>query len=138
VDFPFAEPSGYVSIMQKFLAQFHERTEARRAMSMIPRLTKRGRAFVAACVSVAFFWTLALSASPQLHGRIHSDANRIEHTCAATLITSGSYAHSPPLPLICTPGSALQFSEIPALNPLWIPSPFLGASIFEHAPPAHS
>jgi hypothetical protein len=127
-----------MQILQKLLAQFQERTEARRAMSMVSRLTNRGSAFVATCVAAVFLWTLALSASPQMHVRLHADANRIEHACAVTLITSGSYNHSAHAPLVSASGAALQFSKIPALNPLWIPSPFLGASIFEHAPPAHS
>jgi len=96
------------------------------------------RAFIAAFVSAAFLWTLALSVSPQLHERIHPDANRIEHTCAVTFIASGSYNHSVPAPLVAAPVPAVQFSQIPALNPRSVPSPFLGASIFEHAPPARS
>jgi hypothetical protein len=127
-----------MSTLQKFLAEFQERTEARDAMSRVPRLTNRGSAFVATCVAAAFLWTLALSASPQLHARVHTDANRVEHTCAVTLITSGSYNHSAHVPLVSAPNPAVQFSKIPALNPLWVPSPFLGASIFEHAPPARS
>src|SRR2546428_13466278 len=127
-----------MSTLQKFLAHFKEWTEARRAMSMVPRLTNRGSAFVATCVTVSFLWTLALSASPQMHVRVHADANGAEHTCAVTLITSGSYNHSAHVPLVSAPIPAVRFSKIPALNPLWIPSPFLGASIFEHAPPARA
>jgi hypothetical protein len=33
---------------------------------------------------------------------------------------------------------AVQFSKIPALTPCWVQSPFLGARIFEHAPPARA
>ena len=127
-----------MSALQKFLAEFQERQEAGDAMSMIPRLTNRGSASVATCVAAAFLWTLALSASPQLHVRVHSDANRAEHTCAVTLITSGSYNHSAHVPPVSAPIPVAQFSTITALNPLWVPSPFLGASIFEHAPPARS
>ncbi|HAF02259.1 MAG TPA: hypothetical protein DCG89_00450 [Spartobacteria bacterium] len=97
-----------------------------------------GRACFAVFVSVAFLWTLALSVSPRLHECIHPDANRIEHTCAATFISSGNYDHAPQLPLVSAPALVVQFSKIPLLNPLWVPSPFLAASIFEHAPPAHS
>jgi len=39
-------------------------------------------------------------------------------------------------PLITAPVPTVQFSKIPALNSQWVQSPFLGASIFEHAPPA--
>ena len=94
------------------------------------------RALVAASLSAAFLWTLALSASPQLHERFHPDANRAEHTCAVTFVVSGSYDHVAPAPVVSSPVGAVQFSTIPALDPQWVRSPFLGASIFEHAPPA--
>ena len=93
-------------------------------------------AIVAAGILSAFLWTLTLSVSPSLHERIHSDANRAEHSCAVTLIGSGSCNHSAHVPLVSAPVPAIQFSTIPALHPLWVPSPFLGACIFEHAPPA--
>src|SRR5438552_4371022 len=105
-------------------------------MSRFARSTNQGRAFVAICVSSAFLWALALSASPQLHQRVHKDANRAEHNCAATMIASGSYNHAAYPPLVTAPVPAVQFSIIPALTPCWVQSPFLGACIFEHAPPA--
>jgi len=105
-------------------------------MSMLARSNNYGRAFVAAFVSAAFLCALALSASPQLHQRVHYDANRAEHTCAVTMIASGSYDHAAHAPLVSAPVEAVQFSKIPALTPCWVQSPFLGARIFEHAPPA--
>jgi hypothetical protein len=105
-------------------------------MSTFARSRNHGRAFVAVCVFAAFLCALALSASPQLHQRVHSDANRVEHTCAVTLIASGSYDHAAHAPLVSAPVEAVQFSKIPALTPCWVQSPFLGARIFEHAPPA--
>jgi hypothetical protein len=94
------------------------------------------RALVAAFLSAAFLWTLALSASPQLHERFHPDANRAEHTCAVTFVASGSYDHVAHTPAVSSPVEAIQFSTIPALDSQWVQSPFLGASVFEHAPPA--
>jgi len=105
-------------------------------MSRFARSNNCARAIVAAFVSVAFLWTLALSASAQLHQRVHKDANRVEHNCAVTMIASGSYDHAAYPPLISAPFSCAQFSKIPALTPCWVESPFLGACIFEHAPPA--
>src|SRR5436190_7003479 len=105
-------------------------------MSTSARPTVRGRAFIATTVSAAFLWTLALSASPQLHQRVHPDANRIEHNCAATMIASGSYDHASHPPLVSADALIPQFSEIPALTSCWVQSPFLGACILEHAPPA--
>src|SRR5204862_5121224 len=96
----------------------------------------RGRAFVAIFISTGFLYALALSASPQLHQRVHPDAGRADHNCAATMIASGSYNHAPHPPLVRAPVSAVQFSKIPALTPQWVESPFLGACILEHAPPA--
>jgi len=107
-------------------------------MSTFARSINHGRAFVAVCVSAAFVWALALSVSPQLHQRVHKDANRAEHNCAATMIASGSYDHAAHVPLVSAPVPAVQFSRIPALTPQWVESPFLGASIFEHAPPARA
>jgi hypothetical protein len=94
------------------------------------------RACVAVFVSAAFLWMLVLSASPQLHARVHADANRTDHVCAITLIASGSYEHSAQPPLVSADALVSQFSEIPALTPCWVQSLFLGARIFEHAPPA--
>jgi len=110
-------------------------TEVRGAMSTLAHSTTCGRAFIAICVGAAFLWAVALSASPQLHQRVHKDANRVEHNCAATMIASGSYNHSAHPPLVSAPVPAVQFSRIPALTPQWVESPFLGARIFEHAPP---
>ena len=97
-----------------------------------------GRAFVTAFVAAAFLWMLALSVLPHLHQRIHADANRIEHTCAVTMIASGSCNYSTHVPLVTAPVPSVQFSKIPTLIPQWVESEFLGAHIFEHAPPAHS
>jgi hypothetical protein len=105
-------------------------------MSRFARSTNCGRAIVAAFVSAGFLWALALSASPQLHQRFHPDANRVEHNCAATMVASGGYDHVAHPPLVSAPVPAVQFSKIPALIPHWVQSPFLGACIFEHAPPA--
>jgi hypothetical protein len=104
-------------------------------MSTVARSTNRGNAFVAPCVFMAFLWALALTALPQLHQRVHPDANRVEHSCAATMIASGSYDHATHPPLVSADALVPQFSKIPALTPCWVQSPFLGACIFEHAPP---
>src|SRR5204862_7937924 len=105
-------------------------------MSMSARSINYGRAIVAAFVSIGFLWALALSASPQLHQRVHADANRVEHNCAATMIASGSYDQVAHPPLISAPVPSTHFSTIPALTPCWVQSPFLGACILENAPPA--
>jgi hypothetical protein len=100
------------------------------------RSSRSDRAVVAIFLSVAFLWTLALSASPQLHQRIHRDADRGDHVCAVTLVASGNFNHSACPQLVSVPDLVDQFSSVPALTPQWVESPFLLARIFEHAPPA--
>src|SRR5207248_10299298 len=107
-------------------------------MSMSARSINYGRAIVAAFVSIGFLWALALSASPQLHQRVHADANRVEHNCAATMIASGNYDHATHLPLVRAPAPSVQFSRILTLSSVWVQPLFLSAHIFAHAPPAHS
>jgi len=70
------------------------------------------RALIGLLASAAFLWTLTLSVSPQLHERIHPDANRIDHSCAITFIASGSYNYSPAAPLLSVPALVDQFSSI--------------------------
>src|SRR5436190_15676090 len=96
------------------------------------------RACIAVFVSAAFLWMLVLSASPHLHGCVHSDANRIGHTCAVTFVTSGNYTHCPPSPVISAPVPASEFSEICVLDSVWVQPLLLVAHIFAHAPPQHS
>ncbi len=105
-------------------------------MNSSARSNNYRRAFVALFISTGFLYALALSASPQLHQRVHPGANHIEHNCAATMIASGSYDHASHPPLVSADALVPQFSKIPALTSCWVQSPFLGACIFEHAPPA--
>ncbi len=119
----------------KILAHNNCWTHSPLEMNKASRSANRGRAFVAAFTSVAFLWTLVLSVSPELHERIHPDANRTDHSCAVTFIASGNYNHSPSVPLVSAPAPLLQSSTIPALTPQWVESQFLLARIFEHAPP---
>jgi len=105
-------------------------------MSRFARSGNHGRAFVVTLISAAFLWTLLLSVSPQLHARIHHDANRGDHTCAVTLIATGNYDHAAHPPLIRAPQPSAQFTKIAALNSTWVQPLFLNAHIFAHAPPA--
>jgi hypothetical protein len=105
-------------------------------MNTIPGAPIRGRGFTAAVAATAFLWSLALGVSPQLHERIHPDANQPDHACAVTVMAAGNYTHSAPAPLVSVPVPLVHFSIIPALAPQWVESPFLSARIFEHAPPA--
>ena len=94
------------------------------------------RGVIASWVCAAFLAALALSVSPQWHEWLHPKAKGTQHECAVTLIASGNYQHTTAAPLVVAPAPALQFSFVPALHPVWVASPFIGAHILEHAPPA--
>jgi len=100
------------------------------------RSSRSDRAVAATFLCLAFLWTLAPRVSPQLHQRVHRDANRGDHVCAVTMVASGNYDHSPAVPLVSVPALIDQSSPILALTPQWVESAFLLARIFEHAPPA--
>jgi hypothetical protein len=88
-------------------------------------------------LAAAIVLMLVLSAAPNLHERLHPTAAFL-HECAVTLIVSGSCHHSAAAPLMIAPATTVQFTKILALNSVWVESPFLGARVLEHAPPAHS
>jgi hypothetical protein len=88
-------------------------------------------------LATAIVLMLGFSVAPNLHERLHPTGASL-HECAVTLIASGSCHHNAAPPLMIAPTTALHLSKIPALSPQWIESPFLKASVFEHAPPAHS
>ena len=95
-------------------------------------------ALVASGLLSAFLFALGLAASPQLHARFHPEAGAPNHECAVTLIAAGKYDQVDAPLVFAAPQPAVQFEKIPALAPVWVATPFLGARIFEHAPPALS
>jgi hypothetical protein len=105
-------------------------------MSMPPGSLSRGRGLAAVFVFAAFLWTITLSVSPQLHARIHADANRVEHACAVTFIAAGQYNHSH-APITVSGGvNDAPLGIVPEVSAPWTKSAFLSASTFERAPPA--
>lgn len=94
-----------------------------------------GFQITASAVFVALLLALALAASPQLHARLHADSSAVNHECAATLIASGSYDHPAPPVVLLNPQPATAYATIPAFKVVWVEAAFLGASVFEHAPP---
>jgi hypothetical protein len=103
-----------------------------------PRSKNCARVVIAAVLLAAFSWTLLVSASPQLHARIHADANSSGHACAITLIASGSYEHATQAPIVSPPEFGVRFRSSTTLASTWVKPLFLNTHIFAHAPPAHS
>jgi hypothetical protein len=94
------------------------------------------RGTVASWTCAALLSAFALSVLPHWHELLHSDATNAQHECVVTLVSSGTHHHPAPAPLVAAPVPALQVSFVPALHPVWVATPFVGARIFEHAPPA--
>jgi hypothetical protein len=79
---------------------------------------------------------VAVAASPHLHQLFHRDADHGNHECVVTLMISGGSDGSP-APQVLEAGAILPTSfnfspeaHSPDVSPL-----FLGARVFEHAPP---
>jgi hypothetical protein len=123
-------------LLRKLLAQTPRLSQAPRPMNSSGRSQTCARIFVAAVLFAAFSWTLLVSVSPQLHARIHAEANRSDHVCAITLIASGTYEHAGQPPVISAPQFDVWFAAAASLTPTWVKPLFLNAHIFAHAPPA--
>ena len=95
------------------------------------------RAAVVAGFISGFLFAVVLASAPQLHERIHQPTGAT-HECAVTLIASGKYQQSDVPVLVSVPQPVVQWGKIPSVHTVWVAAPFLGASIFEHAPPALS
>ena len=105
-------------------------------MNSCVRSQSYARVLVTAVLFAAFSWTLLVCVSPQLHGCIHTDANRSDHVCAITLIASGSYEHASQPPVISGPQIDVCFPATASLTSTWVKPVFLNAHVFAHAPPA--
>ena len=101
-----------------------------------PPATSLLRGTIASWICVALLSAFALSVLPHWHELLHSDATRSQHECVVTLVSSGTHHEPAPVPIVVAPVPALHLSFVPALHPVWVASPFVGARIFEHAPPA--
>src|SRR5687767_8498742 len=94
------------------------------------------RGTIAIWTCAALLSAFALSILPHWHEVLHSDAKAPRHECAVTLVSSGTHHQPAPAPLVAAPVPVLQLSFVPALHSVWVAAPFIGARIFEHAPPA--
>lgn len=86
----------------------------------------------------SLFLALLLAVAPQSHERVHLDASTGHHECAVTLIVTGKCEQSDVPVFVSLLQPPVQWETISSLHPVWVAAPFLGACIFEHAPPALS
>ena len=100
--------------------------------------TTNFRLFLAAGLLASLFLALVLAVAPRSHQFIHKDAGTAQHECAVTLIASGKYEQTDVPVLVSATRPLVQWGKIPSVHTVWVAAPFLGACIFEHAPPALS
>jgi len=95
------------------------------------------RATIAAGSLAAFLFALVLSATPQLHEHLHGATEPTKHECAATLLASGNYQHTPTVTISLAPPSP-PTTFVQAFASFQLVSAHLEFSLLEHAPPAIS
>ncbi len=96
------------------------------------------RLLVTGGLFASLFLALLLAVAPQSHENAHQDAATGHHECAVTLIALGKYQENDAPVLVSLPHPTVQWGKIPSFRTVWVATPFLGACIFEHAPPALS
>lgn len=96
------------------------------------------RLLVTGGLFASLFLAFLLAVAPQSHERAHQDAGAGHHECAVTLIATGKYQPNDAPILVSLPQPAVQLGKVPSFRTVWVAAPFLGACIFEHAPPALS
>jgi hypothetical protein len=96
------------------------------------------RSLVTGGLLAALFLAVLLAVAPQSHERAHQNAATGHHECAVTLIATGKCQQGDAPILVSLPQPVVQWGKIPSFHTVWVAAPFLGACIFEHAPPAHS
>lgn len=90
----------------------------------------------ALAVLLSLFWALTLAASPELHERVHPDANHEDHDCGAMLFLSGAVG-----PVLAAVAFTLAPPHLPFVRFTALALPVVRAvrpadrAVLEHAPP---
>lgn len=80
---------------------------------------------------------LVLAVSPELHHRVHADADAGDHDCAVTLFLHGGGDTAPvPLALPMFVGWEMGVLLVGVPPAVFVPSVFAANRVLEHAPPA--
>jgi len=106
-------------------------------LRLIAGKTNARHSLVAAGFIGAFLFALVLSATPQLHERIHRAGADASHQCAVTLLASGHCQHTPSGGIAIIP-PALREGDAFSHRNFEIVSSRLDFSLLEHAPPVLS
>jgi len=101
------------------------------------RLMSLLKIVLAALVLDGFTLALAMEVSPELHQKIHHDADDGDHECLATQMQHSGLEG---VLVACVPVAVDQvWSEISWTGrPIRVASFFLGCSIYEHGPPVRT
>jgi hypothetical protein len=94
----------------------------------IPRLVLCG------AVLAAFLLTLLMAVSPELHDKLHHDADGDHHECLVTALHAGACDDAAPVPALASFIATLFEAKLPDETRA-ADSLFLSFRILEHAPP---
>ncbi len=88
-------------------------------------------------LALHFLLGLAMTASPWLHERLHHEANDDQHECLVAVMHSGGTDGTVIAPVLAPDfHPAPEFVPVAERHSSEIPSIFLRARVFEHAPPS--
>ena len=89
-------------------------------------------------VMVHFLLALAMASSPDLHKRLHDDADNDEHGCLVTAMHHGCCGDAGPIADFVVQGVPETNLTLPVPAVVMLDSLFLGGSISERGPPVIS
>jgi hypothetical protein len=90
---------------------------------------------LAALVMDGFTLALAMEVSPELHHKIHHDADDGDHDCLVTALQAGGCDCAMPLPPLVVIRWEPFLRVVPKIDLQWVAPLFLIHSVLEHAPP---
>ena len=94
-----------------------------------------GRLALVGATLAGFLLALLLAASPELHERLHHDADHDDHECLATVLHAGGACDDTLPPPTLASYLAELFEPAPVDGSRVVAALFLDCGILEHAPP---
>lgn len=106
-------------------------------LSHVRQLGFRTRSLIAAMVAGCVLVAGLMAASPNLHERLHKDADHADHECLVTLMSSGGMDQALTAPIVLLPTVVIGTLVRP-LHSQWVEPLFLDAGVLVHGPPVQA
>jgi hypothetical protein len=99
------------------------------------RHAEKSRLALVTLVLAGMLLAVLMSASPDLHRRLHHDADDQQHECLVTVLHAGGCDAAAPAPVLAAVHQVILFTAAPILHAQWVEPLFLSNCVLEHAPP---